>query len=180
MRWPAVILVLAFTSGALAKEKAVAEDPTPPADQATALRLTLGATAPISEQYETFDLGADVDFGGVRFLDDWMPDLGFHMGFTSHRVAMEPIVAGKRKWLWDLSGSTFVPYVLLGLAGNLGFNRASTDFGLAARGAAGISFFFSKRYGLTTEFALDLGPLIAPGAAMQAAVRWNIGLDVLF
>ncbi|MHB1844863.1 MAG: hypothetical protein ACYCWW_08535 [Deltaproteobacteria bacterium] len=176
---PLSAVLLLASSLAAAREKAPPDEPLPPADEDSALRLTLGATGPLSEQYGMFDLGADYDLGGVRFLDDWMPDLGLHFGFVSHRVAMEPVVAGKRKWLLKLSSMTAVPYVLLGAAANLGFNRGSTDFGLAAHGGGGVSLFFSKRYGLTTELALDLGPLIAPGAALQAAFVWNIGVDIL-
>ena len=173
----------ALLAGALAFGSVqAAADVGPPLspDRASALRLTLGVTGPLSEQYETFDIGGDYDIGGVRFLGSWLPDVGLHFGFTAHRVAMEPILAAKRKWAFDVGGMPLVPYVLLGLGGNLGFNRGSTDFGLAARGASGLSYFLTRRFGLTTELALELGPLVAPGAALQAAIRWDIGVELLW
>jgi len=110
----------------------------------------------------------------------WYLSPGFHLSLRDHRVALEPLADLKHKWAVPLRSFTVVPYAGGGLGLNLGFNRGSTDFGLGFRGLGGVTLLVTPSVGLSTELALELGPLIAPGAALQGAIRWNMGAEFLF
>jgi hypothetical protein len=158
-----------------------ASSPATDAESRSDLHAAIGVTGPVALQYTTFDLDFALAVPTALLPGKgWFIVPGLDLSLRSHRFALEPLVSVEHKWVRPVGSFAVVGYAGGGLGTNLGFNRGSTDWGLAFRGLGGGGLVLGQGFGLSTELALEVGPLIAPGAGFQGAIRWNIGGDFYF